>query len=317
MRVVSTCIRGLLLCAILSTGYGCGREGTSGLAGWHGASIEEKPHTRYPIVLLHGFFGWQQVFHIDYFYQVPKHLRKLGYHVTATQVTPINRVTVRATQLAPQIDKILAETGAEKVNLIAHSMGGLDGRYLISAMGYGDRVASLTTIATPHSGSLVADAIIGAVDAGAEVKAAARAIVQGTHHLITHELTVPDIGPVDMNGALNDLSTKFATETFAAMAPDDSRVYYQSWSGSATFRHRFKPDIFDPIVAVAHKFIEKTQGANDGLVSTASALHGVDRGVVPGDHLDEIGQLLGRAPEGFEHKAFYQGIVEDLAARGY
>ncbi len=316
MRVASTCMRLLVLCALLS--LGCGRESPNRVAGQKSkAKGDEQLITKYPIVLLHGFFGWQQVFHIDYFYQVPKHLRKLGYKVYATQVTPIHTVETRVHQLAPQIDKILAETGAEKVNLIAHSMGGLDARYLISVLGYGDRVASVTSIATPHGGSLIADAMLGVVDAGNEVKAAANSILQGTNHLIQHEMTLPDMGPVDLNGALYNLSTKFANEVLDPMCPDDSRVYYQSWSGAASFRHRFKPDIFDPIVAVAHRFIEKTQGPNDGLVSANSALHGVDRGVVPGDHLDEIGQLLGRAPEGFDHKKFYQGIVEDLASRGY
>src|SRR5690606_21994510 len=47
------------------------------------------------------------------------------------------------------------------VNLFAHSMGGLDSRFLISSLGYGDRVASLTTLSTPHRGTAVADMALG------------------------------------------------------------------------------------------------------------------------------------------------------------
>ena len=314
MRLVSACLRLLLLFAVATSG--CSRDEASHLAGLNGAP-KENLLTKYPVVLLHGFFGWRQVFHVDYFYQVPEYLKGLGYQIETTHVTPINTIAVRAQQLAPQIDEILARTGAAKVNLIAHSQGGLDARYLISVMGYGDRVASLTTIATPHQGSPIADAVLGLVHADAQVTAAAKAILHGTTALIANDPGHAHFGDIDLGGALHDLSTNYVSQTFAKEAPDDDRVYYQSWSGQATFRHKFQPDIFDPIVSVVHRFIANSQGENDGLVSRASALHGVDRGVVPGDHLDEIGQLLGREPEGFDHKVYYRQIVEDLAAHGF
>ena len=158
--------------------------------------------------------------------------------------------------------------------------------------------------------------MLGIEKAGREVTEAAKAILHGTQNLIAQDF-VGDLGPVDLNGALHDLSAAYGSTEFPKLCPDDDRVYYQSWAGQATFRHRFQPDIFDPIVAVAHKFIASKQGENDGLVSLMSALHGVDRGVIPGDHLDEIGQLLGRAPDGFDHKEFYTRIAEDLAQHGF
>src|SRR5262249_46024994 len=45
----------------------------------------------------------------------------------------------------------------EPVNIIAHSMGGLDARHLISRLGFSGRVRSLTTVATPHRGSALAE----------------------------------------------------------------------------------------------------------------------------------------------------------------
>ena len=46
---------------------------------------------------------------------------------------------------------------ARKVNIIAHSMGGLDARYAIAKLGLADRVASLVTIGTPHLGTPLAN----------------------------------------------------------------------------------------------------------------------------------------------------------------
>jgi len=84
--------------------------------------------TRYPIVLLHGFLGWDQVFAFDYFYKVRTTLQSQGYEVFATSVNPVQTVAVRARELAPQLDAIIQATGAPKLNIIAHSMGGLDPR---------------------------------------------------------------------------------------------------------------------------------------------------------------------------------------------
>jgi triacylglycerol esterase/lipase EstA (alpha/beta hydrolase family) len=72
---------------------------------------------------------------------------------TPRRVEPFRGVADRSTTLSRSIDQILRETGAKKVNLVAHSLGGKDARYLVSALGYGDRVASISTIGTPHRGS--------------------------------------------------------------------------------------------------------------------------------------------------------------------
>src|SRR6185295_19714138 len=69
--------------------------------------------------------------------------------------TPFQSIEHRAGQLKAQIQGAFPD--AKKVNLIAHSMGGLDARYLTSCLGFSDRVASLTTIGTTHRGTRLAD----------------------------------------------------------------------------------------------------------------------------------------------------------------
>ena len=69
-------------------------------------------------------------------------------------------VEQNAADIRRRVLSILAETGSEKVNIIAHSKGGLDARYMISCLGMGAQVASLTTVSTPHRGSQVIDRLV-------------------------------------------------------------------------------------------------------------------------------------------------------------
>jgi triacylglycerol lipase len=84
---------------------------------------------------------------------VRERLEALGYDVHLARLSPTGSVSLRAAQLARQVESIRAE----RVNIIAHSMGGLDARYAITHLGLHSRVASLTTIGTPHHGTPIAD----------------------------------------------------------------------------------------------------------------------------------------------------------------
>lgn len=66
-----------------------------------------------------------------------------------------------AGDIRKKIEGIVEETGCGKVNIIAHSKGGLDSRYAISNLGAAPMVASLTTINTPHrdAGSWITHAV--------------------------------------------------------------------------------------------------------------------------------------------------------------
>src|SRR5687768_13586687 len=108
------------------------------------ANLHRAPHgdaSRYPVVLAHGFDAsptnrWG-------FYGVAEALRADGHLVFVATVPPYDSPAVRARHLARAVDAARASARSAKVNLVAHSMGGLDARELISALGYGDRVASL------------------------------------------------------------------------------------------------------------------------------------------------------------------------------
>jgi triacylglycerol lipase len=144
-----------------------GYAAVGGLAGDAASDADTKPKLGppYPIVLAHGFFGFEKFAGLDaitYFYEVKDELAKNGETVVYTPaVDPFNDSTYRGAELQAAIEKILADTGYEKVNIIGHSQGGLDAR--VVAHDRPDLVASVTTIATPHQGTPLADAITGLV----------------------------------------------------------------------------------------------------------------------------------------------------------
>src|SRR5262249_31677950 len=123
----------------------------------------------YPIVFMHGMGGFGKLklgpIGVTYFDGVVEDLAQRGEQVFVTVVPPYDTSEERAKDLAKQIHLILAHAGKATVNLVGHSQGGMDARVIASPAGlaYGDRIASVTTIATPHRGSRVADGVLGLI----------------------------------------------------------------------------------------------------------------------------------------------------------
>src|SRR5262245_58415991 len=117
------------------------------------------PKLRTPVVLVHGLFGFSRVqvggyTVASYFSGIADRIEAAGTRVLVPFLTPTGGVEQRARQLR---DYLLSQSPQEPVHIIAHSMGGLDTRYMISRLGMADRVLTLTTLGTPHRGSPFAD----------------------------------------------------------------------------------------------------------------------------------------------------------------
>jgi len=259
--------------------------------------------------LHHGILGFDRIFFIDYFYQVKATLTAHGYRVAETHVAPVNTIDFRTRQLKAEIDQILDETGAEKVDVIAHSMGGLDVRHLISAYGYGDRIGALVTIGTPHHGTRIADIAYG-------VSSEASELMEAIRHLCLGDGTAAlGHGPVDIRGAIGDMTTSYIEDHFNPSNPDDPRVVYESYEGTSSLTGTGGTNYISPLLALPYEVLNLASGANDGLVPVASARYGRDRGTIPADHVNEIGQILGRTGR-FNYRSFYLHVAQDLAAEG-
>jgi len=115
--------------------------------------------TKYPILLVHGvFFRDSDVF--DYWGRIPDELRRNGATIYYGNHQSAASVRDSAHELTERIRNIVEMTGCGKVNVIAHSKGGLDMRYAIARCGAAPYVASLTTINTPHRGCGFADYLL-------------------------------------------------------------------------------------------------------------------------------------------------------------
>ncbi len=287
--------------------------------------------TRYPIILHHGMAGGRSW--ILTYSGIEEALRRDGHVVVAKQVPPFDSVAVRAEALRKTIDDTLKATGAAKVNIIAHAMGGLDARYLISTLGYGDRVASLTTMSTPHRGAALAD--FGLKLAPGDLILNAFALVIG--------VSVSDVGQDPHLRAAMEAMAEAKAAQFNAANPDDARVYYQSWSGVSSLfgqgsdRERaavkqacegklmIAPGTFDKLRFEFAPFSGivghgGTSDPHDGMVRVASARWGNFLGCVPGDHSDEIGQMTTARPNprtGFDPQRFWRQVAFGLSARGF
>lgn len=168
------------------------------------------PLTRHPVVLVHGAFGFDRIGPIDYFNSVADALRGMGTEVLVTQTSAIHRTAHRARELKEQIERAFPDP-AVKLNLIAHSQGGLDARYMITHLGMRNRVASLTTLGTPHRGTIAADLLL--LNSGGSSQQALQRVLR----LFGWDA-----------GLLEDVSVRHMA-LFNLLTPDDPRILYQSW----------------------------------------------------------------------------------------
>lgn len=248
------------------------------------------------LVFASGFLVPQAAFGQDYFRDLPKKYPDALF----TTVSVLGSIANRAQELAAAISRKFP-TG--DVHIVAHSMGGLDSRYLLAKNlnGLAGRVASLSTIATPHWGSPIADLLTG--QAAPPFLSALAAKVKA---LLFHEFPALETHA----GALSDLTT-ISAKQFNHDFPPTPGVSYYPYSGNGQG---------SIILIPAHLFIRlrghtSEEQNNDGVVSVASASW-------PGalvetawktDHFGEIGYDLD-AP-GFKTSFAYLDEFDKVVAR--
>ncbi|MGR5146928.1 lipase family alpha/beta hydrolase [Photobacterium alginatilyticum] len=264
-----------------------------------GVSQKGYTETKYPIVLVHGLFGFDTLAGIDYFYGIPQALSKSGANVYVAQISATNSTELRGEQLLTQVQDLLAVTGAEKVNLIGHSHGGPTARYVASVAP--ELVASVTSIGGVNKGSRVADIVRGTVPEGSLPEGVTVKLAEGLVTLINLLSGGSDL-PQDPLASLAALTTEGSLK-FNQKYPEgvptsdcgegdyiaDNGVYYYSWTGTRNFTNALDPtDAAIVILGLAF------DDPNDGLVGQCSTHLGkVIRNDYKMNHLDEINGLLG------------------------
>ncbi|MEM6328530.1 MAG: alpha/beta fold hydrolase, partial [Bacteroidota bacterium] len=117
--------------------------------------------TRYPVVLLHGFGALANLMQGGVLHREAMHLRAHGIWAYAPHANPYDTIQARCDTWAAHLTRAMDETGADRLNLIGFSSGGLDARWLACEMGWADRIASLVTVSTPHRGTALAEYVLG------------------------------------------------------------------------------------------------------------------------------------------------------------
>ncbi len=261
--------------------------------------------TRYPILLVHGvFFRDNPV--LKYWGRIPKELESNGAQVYYGHHQSALSVARSAEEITQTIEKIIKDSGCEKVNIIAHSKGGLDCRYAMAHCGASDKVASLTTINTPHRGCIFADWLLDKTSQEFEEK------VADTYN--SSAKLLGDTTP-DFLAAVYDLTASSCT-AFDKATPPPVGVLCQSIGsvmGKAS-RGQFPLNVFYP-------FVKHFDGDNDGLVGEESFAWGSSytllrpkgkRGI---SHMDMTDLNQDNVP-GFDVREFYVQLVNALKEKG-
>lgn len=240
--------------------------------------------TRHPIVMLHGIAGFDAIgvpgFKQDYFRGIVDYLESRGAVIFRPKLPSMAPVPERAERLAA----FLRDLPVDRVNIIAHSMGGLDARYAIAHLGAADKVACLVTIGTPHRGSPLAklkDNLLAA---------AVRKLAAG-------------VG-IDTSGF--DGLTVEAMTRFNETVPDDDSVLYASVITSSDTSSGI-----NPLLIPIQKILAAKWGPNDGVVPKSSQSWGEIWLDLECDHYDQIGW----STAGFDAPGMYATLVRTLQER--
>lgn len=250
----------------------------------------------YPILLVHGIarfdilrrlyvekFGAQNPADdsLHYFKGIQSHLQASGFETHHANLSFAADINTRAAELNAQVNALLAGRPQSKVHLIAHSMGGLDARHmLVDIPGAADKVASLTTLGTPHLGTVAAD--VG--------------LIFGGEKLIDHARPWIDLA------GYRDLTTAAcaAFNERARQSEATNPVCYQACSSTQDLMST----LF--VMHASWLWIKAREGDNDGLVSAQSqawagelrAANGAVKKIIqrpfplPADHINQVGWWL-------------------------
>ena len=283
--------------------------------------------TKYPLVLVNGIdtsplFRYNQ--------RIVDALLAQGNRVYLATLTPYSAPPKRAPVLQARIDEVLLETGAAKVNLVCHSLGGLDCRYYASSGGlaadlgvdggtFAAKVASITTVGTVHQGTRSAEAALGLLpgdDASTSIDAFASFL--GGWFSADSLASDPDV-----RAALTAL-TPSAMKSFNAEIVDADGVLYQSFAGVTRPGGASSPIQDAKVASECAPTDPKRDGdglsldegtdwialpleplyfvtgsgetdpdavePNDGVATVTSARWGKFRGCIPADHMEQLGQ---------------------------
>jgi triacylglycerol lipase len=286
--------------------------------------------TQYPILLIHGLFGFDRIGNVELFQGVKQALRSAGARVFIPHLSATHSNEARGEQLLAQIERVLEGTGADQVNLIGHSQGALAARYAAAIAP--EVIASVTSVSGPNHGSELADFLRKALTPGrlpehvaatvATLFADFLSLLSGNHQMPQNAIAALNALTTEGVGVFNDKYPQGLPKTWGGKGRDQvNGVRYYSWSG--TLQGNILDEglnALDPL----HGFLRAFSGyftteaeQNDGMVGRYSSHLGkVIRSDYPMDHLDSLNQTAGLVRKGIDPAALYVQHAERLRNAG-
>lgn len=287
--------------------------------------------TKYPIVLVHGLFGFSKICGIyPYFYGIEEALTKGGAQVFIPSLSAVNSNEVRGEQLLSFVHEVLQESGAEKVNLIGHSQGALTSRYVAAT--HPELIASVTSVNGVNFGSEIADFLRKAIVPGEMSESLAAGVFSAFGAFLSLMSGRPFLKQ-DAKDAIDSLTTE-GVAAFNVKYPQglpahwggegkeiENGVYYFSWGGiikNGVFdqsRNRLDP-LHGAMVTLSTFFVNE-RNQNDGLVGRYSMHLGkVIRSDYSMDHMDAVNQTAGMVTTSVNPVKLYVNHAQRLREKG-
>lgn len=267
--------------------------------------------TQYPIVLVHGLFGFSSVAGVDYFFRIPAELRANGATVLVASVSAVNSPEVRGEQLLLQMKQWAAAKGYKKFNLVGHSLGAPTARYVAGVAP--SMVASVTSVGGTNdlsvggSSSAVLDTLLGFKNL-ANVMGKVIGAASGSAGLPQDEAALKAFA-LDTPGFNRRFPAGQPTSACGQGPEQAQGIFFYSATGNKPKTNFL--DLSDVILVANRQF------ATDGLVPVCAAHWGkVVRDDFPWNHLDEVNQVLGLRGSGPDPVAFYVSQANRLKGKG-
>jgi triacylglycerol lipase len=276
--------------------------------------------TKYPILLIHGIAFPDEFKGIKYFGRIPSILKEKGAEIFYGGTLAWGKIEENADILYNKIRYLTEKLGYEKINIIAHSKGGLDARYLFYKYrdtGISSKIASFSTINTPHRGAVFADIAIGMLPRSLE-----HVVAKVTDFIATKIFREFGTDSEEVYYSLRSHNIMEMNKKMGDLETGIEGIYCQSWAS------QINGLITNPFFQVTHLLNKIISGQeNDGMVAVKSAIYGRFRGVLGKgftrgvSHVDVVDQKAGYIPSKGSHifnaPHFFVNMVSELKGMGY
>ncbi|MCW9708863.1 esterase/lipase family protein [Fodinibius salsisoli] len=259
---------------------------------------------KHPVLLCHGYGAIASLVKPSPLYDVAMLLRTHNITAFAPNIVPYAKIETRAESWVHLLSRLTEGESFEKVNIIAHSMGGLDIRYALAKLDIAPKVASLTTVCTPHHGTSLAELTLKTPEAIRD-KLADFLDWMGDR-IYPHTKS-------DSVASAAQLTRRYITEEFNPVIADVPDIPYYSYS-SAVGKGTSHP--IKVMGRYQNNHIYEQEGINDGMVSVQSSKWGNHIETVNLSHLEQMHVRIKNDREA-AFQDFWLNVIQMLEEKGH